>query len=92
MCRMFQWTEASVSCNSFSTMVTCEHENSASSSTCLQSMGGNKEPREPYRCNPDIPGLTVLEDPRAGATLLKMLALTPCPSKSWNKPLALSPS
>jgi hypothetical protein len=33
--RMFQLTEANVSCNSLSTLVTCEHVNAALSSTRL---------------------------------------------------------
>jgi hypothetical protein len=68
---MFQWTEASVSCNNFSVTATCEHKNSASSSTRLQSMGGDEEPGEPDKCSQDIPRLTILKDPEAGAALLE---------------------
>jgi hypothetical protein len=78
-------------------MVTCEHENSASSSIRLQSIDGDEEPGAPGKCGPDISRLTVLEDPGAGAAsprtaLLEMLAPMSCTTKSCNKPLVLSPS
>jgi hypothetical protein len=42
-CGTFRWTEANVSCSYFSTTATCEHVDSASSSTQLQLMGREGE-------------------------------------------------
>jgi hypothetical protein len=76
---------------------TCEHTDSASSSTRLQLIGGGGDSGEPGKYNLDTPGLTVLEDPGAkaappGAALPAMLASVSHTTKSYNKLLALSPS
>jgi hypothetical protein len=49
---MLRLTEASVSCNNLSAVATCEHANSASSPTRLQSIGGGRKLREPGTCSP----------------------------------------
>jgi hypothetical protein len=51
--KMFQWTEANVSCSNLSVVVACEHADSASSSTHLQLMGRKEVLGEPGKNNPD---------------------------------------
>jgi hypothetical protein len=51
-----------VSCNNLSATVNCENTDSASSSSCLQLIGGGEERREPGKYSLDTPGLMVLED------------------------------
>jgi hypothetical protein len=89
---MFQWTEASVSSSNRSAVVTYEHADSALSSTCLQSIGGNEEAGGPSMYDPHTPGLMVLEDLGAGAAFLEAPAPAPCTSKSYSKFPMLSPS
>jgi hypothetical protein len=60
-------TEASFSCNNHFAMATCEHANSALSSTCLQSIGGGGRPGEPDRSR-----LTVT--PHVTKTLIKVIS------------------
>jgi hypothetical protein len=59
---MLRWIEASVSCSNLFMVVTCEHADSASSSTRLQVMGGDEEPRELGKYSSDTPGPKVHED------------------------------
>jgi hypothetical protein len=67
--RMMFWsTEASISCNDLSMMMTHEHANSASSPTYLQLMGRGRKLGEPGRYSPDTLGPAAFEDPQAGAT------------------------
>jgi hypothetical protein len=94
---MLRPTEASVSCSNLSEAVTCEHVDSASSPTHLQSIGGGEKPREPDRGSPDTTGLEVPENPRVravshGAALHGTSMLAPCLTKSRDRPLASSPS
>jgi hypothetical protein len=75
--------------------VTFEHANSASPSTHLQSIGGNKKPGEPSRSNLDNPGPTMPKYPRArvaspGAALPGAPRLMPCITQSRSKPSAPS--
>jgi hypothetical protein len=46
-CKMFRWTEASISYSNLSVVVTCEHGDSASSPTRLQLMGGAESRENP---------------------------------------------
>jgi hypothetical protein len=61
---MFRPIKAIVSHINLSVTVTYEHVNSALSSTRLQLIGGSKEPREPSRSSPAVPGPTTPEDSR----------------------------
>jgi hypothetical protein len=56
---MFWWTEASVSCNNLSAVVTYKHIDFASSSTHLQLIGGGRAPGESGKYNPNTPILMV---------------------------------
>jgi hypothetical protein len=53
---MFWPTEAKVSCNNLSVLVTYEHMSSVLSSTHLQLIGGGGRLGEPSRSKPDTPG------------------------------------
>jgi hypothetical protein len=66
-CRMFWWTEASISCSNLSAVATNEHADSVSSPTWLQLMGGCEELRELNKYSPDTPRPVPPEDPGAGA-------------------------
>jgi hypothetical protein len=50
--RMLRPIVANVSCSSLSASVTCEHTNTALSSTCLQLIGGSRKLGEPGSKNP----------------------------------------
>jgi hypothetical protein len=65
--RMFWPAEASVSCSNLSAETTYEHVYIASSHTLIQSISRGEKLGEPCRGSPDTPGLTVPEDPEAGA-------------------------
>jgi hypothetical protein len=94
---MFQLTETSVLCNNLSVVTTCEHVDSTSYPTRLQSIGRGEKPGEPDMGSPNNPRLVVPEDPGAGAvspgvalpgTLMQVPRLT----KSRNKLPTSSPS
>jgi hypothetical protein len=93
---MFQLTESKVSCNSLSEFVTCEHANSALSSTCLQLIGGGGRPGHPGWSMLDTLGPTMLEDSGAGVaspgvSLLRTQIQVPQMTKHRSVPLASSP-
>jgi hypothetical protein len=88
---MLQSTEASVLCNNVSAVVTCEHVNSDSSPTHLQSIGRGQKAGDPDRCSLDTHGHAVPKDPRAGAAshgvaLPRTSMLVPRITKSHSKP------
>jgi hypothetical protein len=92
---MFRSTEANISCSNLSIAVTCEHTDSASSPTCLQSIGTCRKPGEPSRSSPDNTRPVVPMDPGGGtaspgATLPGTLMPAPRLTKSHNKPLTSS--
>jgi hypothetical protein len=64
---MFQPTEANVLCSNLSTAATCEHIDSASSPTHLQSIRGGGKTKELSKDSTDTLGPTVPEDSGAGA-------------------------
>jgi hypothetical protein len=66
--RMFWSTEASISCNNVSVVVTCEYVDSATSSTHLQLISEGGKLGEPGWYSLDTLGLAAPEDPGAGAT------------------------
>jgi hypothetical protein len=81
--RMFRLPEASVSCSNLFTVATCEHVDSASSTTRLQLISGGAKP--------DTPRLAMPEDLGAGAvlpeaSLLGTSMLAPHLTKSRMKP------
>jgi hypothetical protein len=90
---MFWPNDASVSCSNLFATATYEPAESASSPTHL--LGGGEKPREPKRGSPETPGLTMPEDPGAGAASPRVglpgtSMSAPCFTKSRNKPLASS--
>jgi hypothetical protein len=92
---MFRSTEANVSCNNLSTVVTHEHVNSTSSPTCLQLIGGGGMPGESDRSSPDTPGPAVSEDAGAGTAspevaLLGTPVTAPRITQSCSNPLVSS--
>jgi hypothetical protein len=60
---LFRKTEASVSYNNLSAVVTYENTNSVLSSTHLPSIGRVKKPGEPGRSSLDTPGCAAPEGP-----------------------------
>jgi hypothetical protein len=84
---MLWWIKVSVSCSNLFVVVTCEHADSASSSTRLQVMGGDEEPRELGKYSSDTPGPT--RGP--GATLPKTQAPVSRTTKSCDRFSTLSP-
>jgi hypothetical protein len=64
---MFWLTEANVSCNNLSVVVTCEHVSSASSPTHLQSIGGGRMLGQLGKRSPNNPEPMAPDDPGAGA-------------------------
>jgi hypothetical protein len=84
---MFRSIDASISYKNLSMMVTCEHADSASSPTRLQSIGGGGKPGEPHRCNPNTLEPAVPKDPGVAAaspgaalqgTFMSVLRFTEC--------------
>jgi hypothetical protein len=64
---MFWLTEANVSCNNLSAVVTHEHVNSASSLTHLQSLGRGRMLGQLGKRSPNNPEPMASDDPGAGA-------------------------
>jgi hypothetical protein len=63
---MFRLTKASISHSNLSTMVTCEHVSIALSSTYLNLISGDEEPRYPGRSRLTAPGPAAPEDSEVG--------------------------
>jgi hypothetical protein len=94
--RIFRPTEASISHNNLSVMVTCELMNSTTSSTYLQWIGGSGELMEPGRNSPVALGPVVPKDSGVGiasprAALLGIPRPVPHTTKSRHGPLASLP-
>jgi hypothetical protein len=94
-CRVFQPTEASVSCSNLSVAATYEHVDSTSSPTHLQPIGRGGKSSELDRGSTDTPRPAMPKDAGTGATLpmvalLGTLMSAPHLNKSHSKPLTSS--